>query len=95
MSKATQHHNLHYTRDGFCDAMRDALGPASDPQGRGLLILRHLPDNSEPSTICGVVYVRKPSERPIVLNHCPWCLQRIRFDESDQPSFYIPPEKPQ
>jgi hypothetical protein len=67
----------------WCEGMTLALqGVPSNFEGKGLSVsFGWLNDSGEPPRIVGVVYHRKAQDEGIILNHCPWCGVRIRFDE--------------
>jgi len=71
--------------DQWCAGMAMALeGAPQNGSGKGLSVSVGWAENDPPATrprILHVVYLRKARDAGIILNTCPWCGERIRFDE--------------
>lgn len=71
------------TRVWWCAGMTMALyGTPENHEGKGLSESRGwLGDEKAPRKI-GVTYRTKARADALILNFCPWCGKRIRFDET-------------
>ena len=73
--------------------MSEALrGMPENNMARGLSASRGWLEKNEPKgpaigppRLLGVTYHRKGRDSGIILNFCPWCGKRIRFDEVEEP----------
>ena len=66
----------------FCAGMQLALqGTTPNGEGKGLHIASGWLGDEERARILGIHYRPKARAEAIVLNFCPWCGERIRFDE--------------
>lgn len=73
------------TRRRWCEGMALALhGVPQNGTGKGLSASRGWvgePLGTDPPKLIGVTYHTKARDPGIILNLCPWCGERIRFDE--------------
>ncbi len=62
----------------WCEGMRLALtGTPENHDGKGLSVSRGWLGDEEKPRFLGVTYKPRPRAQGLVLNHCPWCGQRI------------------
>lgn len=70
------------SRVGWCAGMRLALADAPENhEGKGLSVSRGWLNEKGPAKLLGVTYHARARDQGIVLNFCPWCATRIRFNE--------------
>ena len=67
----------------WCSGMSLALrGVPENHEGKGLSVSRGWLGEEEHARVIGITYRAKAKDMGVILNFCPWCGMRIRFDES-------------
>jgi hypothetical protein len=67
---------------GFCDGLSMALdGVPQNHDGKGLSEAFGWIDEQSPAARIGVIYRRRAGDDGLLLNFCPFCGSRIRFDK--------------
>jgi hypothetical protein len=70
----------------WCAGMSLALhGVPDNSERKGLSVSRGWLDDAKHPKVIGVTYHAKARDPGIILNFCPWCGTRIRFDETPPP----------
>jgi hypothetical protein len=71
------------SRLAWCDGMAMALrGVPENSEARGMSISRGWIGDEERARLIGVTYHVRARDQGLILNFCPWCGVRIRFDET-------------
>jgi hypothetical protein len=70
----------------WCTGMGIALAEVPDNgESKGLSVSRGWLGSETAPRLIGVTYRRRPRDQGLILNFCPWCGARIRFDEAGRP----------
>jgi hypothetical protein len=70
------------TRSSWCTGMGIALAEVPEnAESKGLSVSRGWLHQEKEPRLVGITYRRRARDQGMVLNFCPWCGARIRFDE--------------
>lgn len=72
------------SKKNWCLSMERALEPVANSHKKGfhVVMLMHLPTGKE--RVIGVAYRKAPKDRGLMLNHCPWCNEKILWEKDTE-----------